>query len=60
MSSSPTMSLCLTAALRPDTNAATLVTAEGEEDVPLGTKRALGPRCSSTRIETLIHAPVPS
>lgn len=41
------------------TNAATLVTAEGEEDVPLGTKRALA-AVILDRIETLIHAPVAS
>ena len=42
-----------------DTNAATLVTAEGDEDVPLGTKRALA-AVLLDRIETLIHAPVAS
>ena len=40
-----------------DTNAATLVTAGGEEDVPLGTKRALA-AVLLDRIESLIHAPV--
>lgn len=42
-----------------DTNAATLVTADGEEDVPLGTKRALA-AVLLDRMETLIHAPVAS
>lgn len=42
-----------------DTNAATLVTAGGEEDVPLVTKRALA-AVLLDRIETLVHAPVAS
>ncbi|MXY15543.1 MAG: bifunctional 4'-phosphopantothenoylcysteine decarboxylase/phosphopantothenoylcysteine synthetase, partial [Acidobacteria bacterium] len=42
-----------------DTNAATLVTADGEEDVPLGTKRALA-AVLLDRMETLVHAPVAS
>ena len=40
-----------------DSNAATLVAPDGEEDVPLGTKRALA-AVILDRIESLIHAPV--
>ena len=42
-----------------DTNAATLVTAGGQEEVPLGTKQALA-AVLLDRIESLIHAPVTS
>lgn len=42
-----------------DTNAASLVTADGVEEVPLVTKRALG-AVILDRIEALIRAPVPS
>lgn len=40
-----------------DTNAATFVSADGAEDVPLGTKRALA-AVLLDRVESLIHAPV--